>query len=546
MYMRICKQNGMERILRMNADTINMEVREREINLMDLLVEVLLHWRTILLSMLIGGILFGGYSYVKTFLDMKNQNLAMEEEQQALEQQKEMTPEEITEQWENGRVLLEEQLEEGQVYNVNSALAYKRFYEEKLDYQQNSPLMQIDPYHVQQTELLFAILPENAEQINNIRMVYENLLSGSAFYTYIQEQCGLERGAEELITLSYPEYKYEATRNIILTDYAEGTFGIINIQVSHENADICQAMADAVVSYIEEQKDTLEDISGAYEIKLLNRIQGEVVDNDIANLQKTNIADLYSLQSTYNSLKDAFSDEELAYFDYMLAGNPAEASDAGAHETENNEEIVMIEKAPSISIKYVLMGVVLFAFLYIFILFLLYIFDSRLHGADSLQEIYGIPQLGMVPALPRKRFLGAIDQWILKLRYHNQRKFAPEESIEMAAVAVKMAAKKQGLKQVYLMGCSITGVSGQVCEKIKAFLEKEQLEVVILNNVLYDAEAMEQLENAEGIVLVETAGSTLYKELEKELQLLTRQKIKILGGIMVEAPNIGHETAETL
>lgn len=524
----------------MNTDTINMEVREREINLMDLLVEILLHWRTILLSMLIGGILLGGYSYVRIFLNMKNQNLAMEKEQQALEQQKEMTPEEITEQWENGRILLEEQLEEGQVYSVNSALVYKRFYEEKLDYQQNSPLMQMDPYHVQQTEMLFAILPEDVEQVNNIRMVYENLLSGSAFSTYIQEECGLERGAEKLITLSYPEYKYEATQNIILKDYAKETFGIINLQVSHENSDTCQAMADAVVSYIEGQKDTLEDIYGAYEIKLLNRIQGEVADNDIANLQKANIADLYSLQSTYNSLKDDFSDEELAYFEYLLAGNPAEISEVDIDKTENDGEITTTEKTPSISIKCILMGVVLFAFLYIFILFLFYVFDSRLHGADSLQEIYGIPQLGMVPALPQKRFLGAIDQWILRLRYCNQRKFTSEESIEMAAVAIKMAAKKQGLKQVFLMGCNITGVSAQVCEKIKAFLEKEQLKVVILNNVLYDAEAMERLESAEGIVLVETAGSTLYKELEKELQLLIRQKIGILGGIMVETPQMGH------
>lgn len=522
----------------MNADTINTEIGEREINLIDLLVEVLLHWRTILLSMLIGGILLGGYSYVKTFLSMKSQSLARKEERQTQEQQKEMTPEEITEQWENGRVLLEGQLEEGQAYKVDLAVEYKRLYEEKLEYQQNSPLMQIDPYHVQQTELMFAVLPENAEQLNNIVTVYGDLLTGSAFYTYIQEQCGLDGGAEELVSLScpeYKEYKHEATQNIIISNYPEETFGIISVQVSHKDADTCQAMADAVVSYMEEQGNTLDDIFGTYEIKLLSRIQEEVADLDIASQQKANIDTLYSLQNSYNTLRKDFSDEDQAYFDYMLAGNPAEASETDAFGTETNEEAAAAENTPGISIKYVLMGVAVFAFLYIFILFLLYILDGRLHGTDSLQEIYGIPQLGMIPALPRKRFLGAIDQWILKLRYHNQRKFTPEKSTEMAAVAVKMAAKKQGLSRVYLMGCSMTGVSGQVCEDIKAFLEKEQLDAVVLNNVLYDAEAMERLENAEGVVLVETAGSTLYQELEKELQLLVRQKIKILGGIMVEA-----------
>ena len=65
-------------------------------------------------------------------------------------------------------------------------------------------------------------------------------------------------------------------------------------------------------------------------------------------------------------------------------------------------------------------------------------------------------------------------------------------------------------------------------------MEKEQIAVTILDNVLYNAEAMEKLENEKGVVLVEKAGSTLYNEVSKEIELLTRQDIAVLGGIVVE------------
>ena len=122
----------------------------------------------------------------------------------------------------------------------------------------------------------------------------------------------------------------------------------------------------------------------------------------------------------------------------------------------------------------------------------------------------------------------------MKLRYHNSRQFTTEEAITLASTAVKMAAKNRTLKEVYLLGCNVTGDTLQKCEQISKNLYEESICVQILSNVLYDAEAMEKLENAKGIVLVETAGSTMYEEVVKELQLMSRQNICVLGGILVE------------
>ena len=74
----------------------------------------------------------------------------------------------------------------------------------------------------------------------------------------------------------------------------------------------------------------------------------------------------------------------------------------------------------------------------------------------------------------------------------------------------------------------------KVCESLKAALEKEQISISVLDNVLYDAEAMEKMDAMQGAVLVEKVGSTLYNEVAGELELLKRQGITVLGGIIVE------------
>ena len=99
---------------------------------------------------------------------------------------------------------------------------------------------------------------------------------------------------------------------------------------------------------------------------------------------------------------------------------------------------------------------------------------------------------------------------------------------------MKIAAVKNGLNNICLMGCNLSAGADAVCESLKAALEKEGITVTVLDNLLYNAEVMEKVETMAGVVLVEKAGSTLYNEIASELALLKRQEITVLGGIIVE------------
>ena len=97
-----------------------------------------------------------------------------------------------------------------------------------------------------------------------------------------------------------------------------------------------------------------------------------------------------------------------------------------------------------------------------------------------------------------------------------------------------MAVRKSETNEVSLVGCEVKKQTEDICNNIKALLEKEDITVTILDNVLYNAETLEKLENTKNAVLVEKAGSTMYDEVAKEVELLQRNKINVLGGILVE------------
>ena len=509
-------------------DTENKEMREREISLLDLFAEILLHWREVLISALLGAVLLGAFGYVRSLQSAKVQNRMLEEQRYAAEQQKEMTEEELENIWETNHVLMENRLNETQLASVNTALVYKERYEERLNYQKNSPLMQLDSFHVQRTDLTFLIQTDDNNNACMIKDIYRDLLASASLYGYVREQCNLENGVDELIFIKTSGDGVMKNPNLNVQVVQENESNVLSVKIINSDADTCRAMADAVENYIQKQCQELEDAIGKHKVVLVNRSQGDVSDPDVADLQKTCANDLYSMQNALNVLTASFSAEQLEYYDFMLEARQ------NSNEQEGFADNAMVWATPNLSVKYIVLGAVLFAFAYVAMVFVNYVFNNKIRSIDNFQGLYSIPQLGDVTMSGRKRFLGVIDRWILKMRYHGRRRFSPEEAVGLTIMAVKMEAQKHNVKNVYLIGCNLVGAAEQVCTQIKSALAKEQIDVCVLNNVLYDAEAMGRLESAEAAVLVETAGVTMYDEITQELQLLNRQKIEVLGGIVVE------------
>lgn len=527
-------------------------MQEREINLLDLVVEVFLKWRVIVVWMVAGAVLLGVFSYVRSWRDSIEQANQVEDAQKRLEQLQAKYEMNMSDEMDEeiSRLLQwsKEKLTEQQISNVEYTLVYEELLEKRLAYQDQSVLLQMDPDNVYKASVTFYISSQSKERSYSIEDIYEDLIRSAGMSQYIADQVGITAfGVTELVSL-----QSEVTAKLDGKDS-------FTVEVIYYSEQGCRDIINAIQNFMDSRYDELADLVGEYVITALEPSFAVVSNTGVLNTQRNYYSDIIYLQNTIIGCKDRFSLEEWQYYDVLLNGKITElttekvkeAAEAGvAANGENKEELfnqaqsiekleMIIERgvtvSPGISMRYVLMGAILAAFVYVFIIFMTYILNTKIRSSDNLQEIYGVPQFGLIPGQDnKKKPFGFVDEWILTMRNRNKRRFSKDEAVNLVTVAVKMSAEREKLSTVYLVGCNLKEHAMEVCEQIKDSLYTDNIQVDILNNVIYDAQAMCKLENAKGVVLVETVQSTLYGEITQELELLKRQEVKVLGGVIVE------------
>lgn len=511
-------------------------MKEKEMNLIDLLVEIFLHWRIFIVWMLIGSVLLGTFSYMRSYGIFKSQTAQVDAAQEQLDQ--ELQEAEQAEASESAmRQWLVKQLTDVQVRNVEYVLEYEALRDDRVAYQENSILMKINPYSVVKGELVFLVSSEERQKSYDIERVYEDIVVSGEMSELVAEKLGIDD-----MNIGEIFYIGRGTSGLL-----EGT-DTFKIILLCDDESKCKDVMQAVAFFLKLKHDELLETLGNHEITMINESYGVVTHTGIMNSQRTNVNDIMSMEDTITKYKNNFSVEEWKYYDFCLNGELTELSEEKAKEIEEASEdadgtstslIDIIHRGvtvtPGVSVKYVIFGAILAAFIYAFIIFLRYALNTKLRGTDDLQKLYNIQQFGRIPNRKvEKRAFAFVDKWILALRDRNNRRFTNEEALELASVGVRMAVRKEACTFVSIIGCDLKGQSLEVCEEIKKGFDSDNVKVNILNNVLYDAQAMGELEGTQGAILVERAGSTLYNEILQELELLKRQGIKVLGGIVVE------------
>lgn len=488
-------------------------MQTREIDLLDMIADVLSHWRGMIVALVLGAVLLGGVSYTRSFRTV-----------QIAQQQEPVVQDEATVQTQLSQ--LERNLDAKSQAVVLTVLDDEKEYDLKKTYSENSIYMQLNPLQAAQTELIYQVQTADVSMDGQLGALYTSLLNNVGLYDWVAQQTGIEAGyvgelisAEPVSCLTIPSKEMTLGTNCV------------KVSILQSDTEACQKLAEAVKAYISEEQKQLNNELGQHVLVLVSETTGSVMNKDLMNDQIKCRNEIASLQSTIAATKADFTEEQKKYYE-LLTWEEAEHSEQPEQLAQNVTAEENPVPTPAVSKKYVSLGAVLFVFVYAVVICMVYIFNTKLRVSDELQSIYGIPQIGLVVREScRKVFL---DKWVDSLRHYGKRKFTAEQSMELAFAAIKIAAVKNGLNNICLMGCNMSAGADKVCESLKAALEKEQIGVSVLDNVLYDAEAMEKMDAMQGAVLVEKAGSTLYNEVAGELELLKRQDIRVLGGIIVE------------
>ena len=500
---------------------------EREINLIDLVADILSHWRGLLIFMLAGAVLMGAFSYVRSYraanqVQEEPEEEELSEEEIELAELEELSREERLEE-------LEDILEEPQKLSVMAVLDDEQENAMHQQYVEESVLMKMDPYNIPKTELIFRIRMEDMGESYVLRSVYEDLVNGVGMLQWVEDKTDISAvGADELISA------WSRSNVVVLNGSQETELGndCLKVAVVHYDAAECKKLAQCVKDYIKAQQEELTEQLGAHEVTLLSESSSVVMDTSVRDRQISYSNSRLSFLINGANTRAGFTKAQEMYYD-LLTGGDGILSEEEEDEEEEEEAVEELAQNPSVSKKYVLLGAFLFVFLYAGVVFVIYIMNGKLRTSDELQRLFNISQLGLVVKEEgKKRFI--VDRWIDALRNRGKRRFTREQSLELAAAAVKISAQKQELNAVCLIGCDLKAGADVVWQALKERLDREKLEVMILDNVLYDAEAMERLGKSQGVVLVEKAMSTMCEEIARELELAQRQGIRVLGGIVVE------------
>lgn len=469
-------------------------MKNREINFKDLAVEILLHWRGIFIAMVLGGILSGCLGYLRT----------NEQESQLTDAERQLV------EWKENNL---------ELANVKTAILYDQLYALENDYWNGSPIMQIDSMNVPTAEIILEICAEDEKNSQAIANIYSELITNTAFYNDIQEKCGIEGNVNQLISVMGMEQTENAKQHFL------------KVIVINSDKELCQTMAQEAIIYVQRLHSKIKENVGIHDIKVISQSMGIQTNPDILEKQQQVLSDMARNKQESVKIKNLFTQDDWNYYAALLNGEENPAIQVGEQQDE-------VENKTSLKTNaiYILGGIFAAIFSFVIVLYLRYISNSRLRITDDLHSLYGITPLGIVDGTEKeqkKKMFGAIDNAIIDLYYKNQRKSGVKEATELAVAETIMAVKNHNMTNVCLLGCSLSGNTLELCKAIEKELDKEGIKSQILNNVLYDSKEMEHLLNIEGAVLVETAQSTLYAEMLKELELLQRQNIIVLGAILV-------------
>lgn len=502
-------------------------MKEKEIRLKDLVIEILLHWRTIIVWMIIGAIIVGGYSYVASYKAQQAaiaRNEEIKAELEAQEKELEETEDEYTNKENKTLEYLISKLDAEQKGTVDNVLAYETYIKARNKYMQKSLLMYMDAMSIPQMELSFVVLADDVDKAHEIEQIYEDMISGG-LYQYIEEEneCVVMEQVAELI---------EITRT---TESLLNGGSNFEVRVRAVSEQQCKAFAENVIEYLNLKHDSVQQIMGNHTLEVIKKDYSVVMDYSIQSSQITSKHELVTWEKNVAEWKESFSEDDERYYNYLTSGKAVIGDSNNA--VEGDEDIYQYETVipASISVKMLILGVGLFAFIFVCYVIVWYIFGNKLRAYDDMNHLFGVQQLGVVQCQGRKKkIFDFVDQWIYKLRDWGKRKFSEKEALGLATVAVKIAAQKEEFQKVLCVGCDIKDGAAEVCSKIAGELKKDNIDAIVLNNILYNQESLGRLTEAKAAFLVETAGNTMYEEIVKELELLKRQGVTVLGILVVE------------
>ena len=134
----------------------------------------------------------------------------------------------------------------------------------------------------------------------------------------------------------------------------------------------------------------------------------------------------------------------------------------------------------------------------------------------------------------RKRAFGAVDAWIFRLEEGAYARLGCEDQVKIAAANVQAAIRKMpgkgDKKKIMLAGTVAREDAAGLCEKLTAQIPEVSWSSYV--QIVFQADAIRELEDYDGILFVEKRGISDSRFIVKERKMAAERGVEVLGSVI--------------
>ena len=308
--------------------------------------------------------------------------------------------------------------------------------------------------------------------------------------------------------------------------------------VAPEEAD-CKQIGAIIKSQINEAVKKLQDVYGAFEVKLVMEEYVVTASQDLMTAQITQLSNIYSGRNDFRTSVTSFTEAQKVYYDALIENyfkeNDTSVSNivSGDADEQNNTNRDVDLSVSFIHLKYILLGIVAGFFVCAVWICIQHIGSGMLLVKNDMSEGFDISVIGNVKTDDMKK-KNIVDRIIERIFRSKGPQFSQEEQLRMSAAAIRIAAEKEGMHKIYISSAANCEKTKQVESALVSLLEHQGVNVLNGASIAYDPESLENMSGCDGTVLVEGVGCSLYKDILTEKQLCEGSHVPIIGAVVVE------------
>lgn len=505
-------------------------MEEITVEIRSLLHHICKKWRLVLVWMIFGAVLADAAAVAKNIRNVKNW------EKQVKAEATEGT--ETTELEEENA--LRAGLTQKEVQEVENAaasyLAYVKSGNRQLAYYDESILMKLDANKVPTLTLQYYVdngykaeypVAEAVDNAVDIGNALGNYASSDNVCSQISEKLDWNKESvyiKELITFVCEEHT-------------------LTITVVAPETEDCKTMGEIVKAQIRAAEQELQQVYGEFEAKLALEENMVTASQMLMTQQTTQLTNMYSSKSDFRTSISSFTEEQKNYYNAIINNafvqdeTPSLDPAAEVWETDETEEPVETEEsAPTVQyihLKYIVLGILAGAFLCVCWICVTYIGSGLLRTPKDIKEGFDLQVIGTVHSSDQNpgNPIDGLIEWIFRKKGP---RFSREEQLHMAAAAIRIGARKAEMNKLYITSAANDEATEQLREELAALLEKQQVRVQTGAPIVYDPESLECMSACDGLVLVESVGYSLYRDILTEKQLSEGSHVPIIGAVVRE------------